>query len=85
MIGAVWTITPAMNLDGNVAWSFDPPTTTELANLRGAAGFNSDLKPQKATNGVIKANFALSLCCKHRTFNRRLKFLIQISPRTVRK
>ena len=53
MAGVVWTINPAVNLYGNIARSFDPPTTTELANPGGAAGFNSDLKPQTATHYEI--------------------------------
>jgi iron complex outermembrane receptor protein len=53
MIGAVWSINPAVNLYGNIARSFDPPTTTELANPRGTSGFNPDLEPQTATNYEI--------------------------------
>ena len=53
MIGLVWSINPAVNIYGNIARSFDPPTTTELANPDGPAGFNSDLKPQTATNYEI--------------------------------
>jgi iron complex outermembrane receptor protein len=55
MAGVVWTINPAVNLYSNIARSFDPPTTTELANPTGASGFNSDLKPQTATNYEIGA------------------------------
>jgi iron complex outermembrane receptor protein len=50
MIGAVWSIDPAVNFYGNIARSFDPPTTTELANPDGSSGFNTDLEPQTATN-----------------------------------
>jgi iron complex outermembrane receptor protein len=53
MIGAVWSIDPAVNLYGNIARSFDPPTTTELANPDGSSGFNTDLEPQTATNYEI--------------------------------
>jgi iron complex outermembrane receptor protein len=53
MVGVVWTINPAVNLYGNIARSFDPPTTTELANPMGASGFNPNLKPQTATNYEI--------------------------------
>ena len=53
MIGAVWSIAPAANLYGNIARSFDPPTTTELANPEGSSGFNTDLEPQTATNYEI--------------------------------
>lgn len=53
MAGIVWTINPAVNFYSNIARSFDPPTTTELANPSGASGFNSALKPQTATNYEI--------------------------------
>jgi iron complex outermembrane receptor protein len=53
MIGLVWNINPAANLYGNIARSFDPPTTTELANPSGTSGFNPDLEPQTATNHEI--------------------------------
>ena len=60
MIGLVWRAGPGINLYGNVARSFDPPTTTELANPRGTSGFNTDLRPQKATNYEIGAKGLLS-------------------------
>ena len=50
MIGLVRRVNTVLNLYGNIARSFDPPTTTELANPSGASGFNSELKPQTATN-----------------------------------
>ena len=53
MLGAVWSINPAVNLYGNIARSFDPPTTTELANPNGTSGFNRDLDSQTATNYEI--------------------------------
>ena len=53
MIGVVWSANPAVNIYGNIARSFDPPTTTELANPVGTSGFNRDLKPQTATNYEI--------------------------------
>jgi iron complex outermembrane receptor protein len=53
MIGAVWSAHPAVNIYGNIARSFDPPTTTELANPSGTSGFNPDLDPQTATNYEI--------------------------------
>ena len=53
MIGLVWNVNPAMNVYGNIARSFDPPTTTELANPDGPSGFNPDLEPQTATNYEI--------------------------------
>ena len=55
MLGVVWSVSPAVNLYGNIARSFDPPTTTELANPTGTSGFNSDLQPQTATNYEIGA------------------------------
>lgn len=55
MLGLAWSIDPAVNLYGNIARSFDPPTTTELANPFGTSGFNPDLKPQTATNYEIGA------------------------------
>ena len=53
MVGLVWSVNPAMNVYGNIARSFDPPTTTELANPDGPGGFNSELEPQTATNYEI--------------------------------
>jgi iron complex outermembrane receptor protein len=69
MIGFNWSIQPAFNLYGNVAQSFDPPTTTELANPNAESGFNSALKPQTALNfeiglkGVLvdKLNYEIAL------------------------
>ena len=55
----------ALTLYGNVASSFETPTTTELANSpSGAGGFNTGLNPQKAVNfevgarGTVGARFA---------------------------
>ncbi len=50
MAGLLLTINPAMNLYGNISHSFDPPTTTELANPDDSTGFNQALGPQTATN-----------------------------------
>lgn len=55
LAGLVWSPGPAVNFYGNIAGSFDPPTTTELANPRGTSGFNTGLRPQKATNYEIGA------------------------------
>jgi iron complex outermembrane receptor protein len=52
-VGILWGVLPAVNLYGNIARSFDPPTTTELANPTGASGFNKNLKAQKAINYEI--------------------------------
>lgn len=50
MVGLLWNIGPSVNLYGNVSTSFEPPTTTELANPLAATGFNQSLEAQKATN-----------------------------------
>jgi iron complex outermembrane receptor protein len=50
MIGIVWNAVPSTNLYANISTSFEPPTTTELANPFGATGFNPSLDAQKATN-----------------------------------
>jgi iron complex outermembrane receptor protein len=60
LFGLVWSPGPAVNLYGNIAGSFDPPTTTELANPRGTSGFNTGLKPQTATNYEIGIKGLLS-------------------------
>ena len=53
MAGLLWKIGPAVNLYGNVSTSFEPPTTTELANPLAATGFNQSLEAQTATNYEI--------------------------------
>jgi iron complex outermembrane receptor protein len=50
MVGLLWKIGPSVNLYGNVSTSFEPPTTTELANPLEATGFNQSLEAQEATN-----------------------------------
>lgn len=50
MAGLLWSLRPGMKLYGNISHSFDPPTTTELANPEGSTGFNQELGPQTATN-----------------------------------
>lgn len=48
-LGVSWAATPALSVYGNVATSFQTPTTTELANRpSGAGGFNPELEPQRA-------------------------------------
>jgi iron complex outermembrane receptor protein len=67
--GLLWSLGPGTNLYGNVSRSFDPPTTTELANPEGSTGFNQDLDSQTATNyelgvkGLLrgKARYELAL------------------------
>jgi iron complex outermembrane recepter protein len=50
----------ATTVYGNIASSFETPTTTELANSQsGAGGFNPDLKPQQAWNYEIGARGSL--------------------------
>ena len=53
MVGLVWALVPEANVYGNVSTSFEPPTTTELANPFGPTGFNPLLEPQTATNYEI--------------------------------
>jgi iron complex outermembrane receptor protein len=53
MVGLLWNIGPSTNLYGNVSTSFEPPTTTELANPLGATGFNQSLEAQTAVNYEI--------------------------------
>lgn len=50
MFGLLWTIATGVNLYGNISTSFEPPTTTELANPFAPTGFNPLLEPQTATN-----------------------------------
>jgi iron complex outermembrane receptor protein len=55
-------VNPSRNLTvyGNVASSFETPTTTELANSpSGAGGFNTGLKPQHAWNFELGARGSL--------------------------
>jgi iron complex outermembrane receptor protein len=53
MVGLVWAVAPVAHVYGNVSTSFEPPTTTELANPFGPTGFNPLLDPQTATNYEI--------------------------------
>jgi iron complex outermembrane receptor protein len=55
MAGLIWSTGSGMKLYGNISRSFDPPTTTELANPEGSTGFNQDLGPQTATNYELGA------------------------------
>jgi len=50
MAGLLWSLRPGLKFYGNVSQSFDPPTTTELANPEGSTGFNQELGSQTATN-----------------------------------
>ena len=48
MFGVSVRVRPMLSLYGNVAGSFETPTTTELANQpNGSGGLNRDLKPQR--------------------------------------
>lgn len=58
-VGLLWSPWPFANLYANFSTSFDPPTTTELANPTGGGGFNQDLAPQTATNYEIGAKGTL--------------------------
>jgi iron complex outermembrane receptor protein len=53
LAGINWAVRESVNLYANVAGSFDPPATTELANPFGPTGFNPLLDPQTATNYEI--------------------------------
>jgi len=64
-LGIAANPTRALTVYGNVASSFETPTTTELANSpSGAGGFNTGLDPQQAVNfevgarGTVGARFA---------------------------
>lgn len=50
MAGLLWNLGSNMNLYGNISSSFDPPTTTELANPEASTGFNRNLGSQTATS-----------------------------------
>jgi iron complex outermembrane receptor protein len=50
MVGILYSVSPAVNLYGNISQSFETPTTSEFANPSGGGGFNSNLEPQTATN-----------------------------------
>ena len=50
-VGVRFAVHPAANLYGNIATSFETPTTTELANRpNGAGGFHPTLEPQRTTS-----------------------------------
>lgn len=50
-LGLNLSVSEALNLYGNVATSFETPTTTELANRpNGAGGLNPELEPQRAVS-----------------------------------
>jgi len=49
MGGLRWELRPGLNLYGNVATSFETPTTTEFDHPSGG-GFNNDLQPQTAVS-----------------------------------
>lgn len=51
MAGLLYKHAPWLNIYGNVARSFQTPTTTELTDSLG--GFNQDLQPERATNYEI--------------------------------
>jgi iron complex outermembrane receptor protein len=55
MFGLHWRALPALDLYGRISTSFEPPTTTELANPSGGGGFNRDLEPQRAVNYEVGA------------------------------
>ena len=53
MVGLLWKAGRSTNLYANVSTSFEPPTTTELANPLGATGFNQSVEAQTAVNYEI--------------------------------
>ena len=60
MLGVSIRARPALSVYGNIASSFETPTTTELANRPdGSSGLNRDLKPQRGqtlevgTKGIV--------------------------------
>jgi iron complex outermembrane recepter protein len=56
-VGLSYAATSGVNIYGNVATSFQTPTTTELANQpSGAGGFNPNLDPQRAISYEVGAN-----------------------------
>ena len=56
-VGLSYIATSSVNLYGNIATSFQTPTTTELANQpSGAGGFNPNLEPQRAVSYELGAN-----------------------------
>jgi iron complex outermembrane recepter protein len=60
-IGLTYSFGDWLNLYGNVASSFETPTTTELANRpTGAGGFNPELDPQSAISYEIGTKGALA-------------------------
>ncbi len=50
MLGLHWSPAQLVNLYARLSTSFEPPTTTELANPSGAGGFNGSVDPQRAVN-----------------------------------
>ena len=71
-VGATFSLAEWANLYGNVATSFETPTTTELANRPdGAGGLNPELQPQTAISyelglkGQLGARAAYELAAYH--------------------
>lgn len=71
LAGINWAVRESVNLYANIAGSFDPPATTELANPFGPTGFNPLLDPQTATNyevglkGLVKGRVRYELALFH--------------------
>ncbi|RJQ87509.1 MAG: TonB-dependent receptor [Desulfobacteraceae bacterium] len=52
--GLMYTVHPGLRLYGNLAQSFETPTTTEVVNRpEGGGGINPDIEPQRAVNYEI--------------------------------
>jgi len=71
MVGLLWALAPPVHVYGNISTSFEPPTTTELANPSGPTGFNPLLEPQTATNyeigvkGILPAQMRYEVAIFH--------------------
>ena len=59
MLGAIYNLSPTVNLFGSIATSFETPSTSDFANPNGGGGFNPSLEPQRATNREIGVRGAL--------------------------
>jgi len=71
MVGLIWALAPPVHVYGNISTSFEPPTTTELANPFGPTGFNPLLEPQTAPNyeigvkGILPARMRYEVAIFH--------------------
>lgn len=49
-LGFTYTLSPAVRFYSSLAWAFETPTTTELANPSGGGGVNAALESQRAVS-----------------------------------